>query len=64
MAKITLLLGDTKQREYPNVNDFHISAAGILSFHWKTQQGRANELAHKYTTSVPFIVEEDIQISS
>ncbi len=63
MAKITLYQGNAKQ-EYPNANTVSVSPAGILTFYWQTQQRGANAQAYKFTTSVPYLVEEDIAVSS
>ena len=59
MAKITLFRG-TATQEYPNAHDFSISPAGVLTFFWQLGGG-ANTLGYKFTTSVPFTIEEDIE---
>ena len=62
MAKITLFRG-TAAQDYPNAHDFSISPAGVLTFFWQ-QRGGENALGYKFTTSVPFTIEEDIEASS
>ena len=62
MAKVTLYV-DYKSggaKEYANARDISISPAGVLTFSWqKEQKGSKKTAAYKFTTSVPFTVEED-----
>jgi hypothetical protein len=65
MAKVTLYI-DYKSgsaKEYPNAHDVTISPAGVLTFYWQTEEGGSRKSrAYKFTTSVPFTVEEDTAI--
>jgi hypothetical protein len=62
MAKVTLYV-DYKSggaKEYANARDIAISPAGVLTFSWQTKpKGSKKPVAYKFTTSVPFTVEED-----
>jgi hypothetical protein len=65
MAKVTLYI-DYKSggaKEYANAQDIAISPAGVLTFHWQAEgKGSKKSRAYKFTTSVPFTVEEDIAV--
>lgn len=67
MAKVTLYV-DYKSggaKEYANAHDVAISPAGVLTFYWQTEGKRSSKAkAYKFTTSVPFTVEEDLQAGS
>jgi hypothetical protein len=59
MAKVTLYI-DYKAggaKEYGNAYDVAISPAGVLTFSWK-EKGKKSR-AYKFTTTVPFTVEEE-----
>jgi hypothetical protein len=62
MAKVTLYV-DYKSggaKEYANAYDIAISPAGVLTFYWPAAgKGSGTPRAYKFTTSVPFTVEED-----
>lgn len=65
LAKVTLDIdyksGDVK--EYANAY-VAISPAGVLTFYWRAEdKGSKKSRAYKFTTSVPFAVEEDIAAS-
>jgi hypothetical protein len=62
MAKVTLYVDykSSAAKEYPNAHDIAISPAGVLTFSWQTKErGSKKPKAYKFTTSVPFTVEED-----
>jgi len=67
MAKVTLYV-DYKSggaKEYANAHDIAIYPAGVLTFYWQTEEKHsAKAKGYKFTTSVPFTVEEDIPFSS
>ena len=50
-------------KEYANAHDISISPAGVLTFYWQTGERHSGKpKAYKFTTSVPFTVEEDAAI--
>jgi hypothetical protein len=63
MATVTLYT-DYKSngaKEYANAFDIAISPAGVLTFHWRAKEkGSKKPKAYKFTTTVPFTIEEDI----
>ncbi len=64
MAKVTLYI-DYKSggaKEYPGAENVTISPAGVLTFYWQAQGRSGKSKAYKFTTSVPFTVEEDIAV--
>ena len=48
-------------KEYPNAHDVAISPAGVLTLRWQAE-GSKKLRAYKFTTSVPFTVEEVIAV--
>lgn len=61
MAKITLFNGDLKQ-DYFGAHDVSVTQAGVLTFYWEDKKGGPNASGYKITTSVPFVIEEDIAV--
>jgi|HubBroStandDraft_6_1064221.scaffolds.fasta_scaffold00604_8 hypothetical protein len=62
MARIVLYEAG-KPVEYPNAHDVVISPGGVLVFYWETGSA-ANQQAYKVQTTVPYVVWEDVAVSS
>lgn len=62
VARIILYDGSGEPDDYPNTHDISISPSGVLTFYWETLSKPPK--AFKVQTTVPYVVSEEIPVSS